>query len=299
MHHRTSEDRIRMIARSLKLSDNAGIIKSLSNKTLVGDYAAAKISTWLPTSPSIMRIRDQIIFANLDKILDQITDNMAAFFHSSRYITPLRAAADRYYRIQNVSIEELDPTGSNLAMFLHAKKESEIDEINKWLNSEIGFSIKIISSHGHASIFIKDDVSGNRANIADSGFGISQILPVLIQIWQLSSKKNRKLFSINAPTIIVIEQPELHLHPKMQSRVGDAFCKAVKLAKANSIDLKIVIETHSKDIIEAVGRCVEDGTITKDDASIYIVDKKIGVVKSGFDEGGFLVQWPYGFFDGE
>jgi hypothetical protein len=299
VHHKTSDDRVRMIARSLKLSDDLGIIKTLSNKSLVGDFAAARIANWSIASPALKRIRDQIIFSNLDKIIDQITENFAAFFFASRYITPLRAAADRYYRIKNISIEELDPTGSNLAMFLHAKKESEIEEINNWLRAEMGFAIKIIGSHGHASIFIIDNITENMANIADTGFGISQVLPVLIQIWQLSKNPGRRLFSINAPTTIVIEQPELHLHPKMQSRVGDVFCKAVKLARMNSIDLRIVIETHSKDIIEAIGRCVENETIAKNDAAIYLVDKEHGVELSEFDEGGFLTQWPYGFFDGE
>lgn len=299
VHHKTSDDRVRMIARTLRLSDDAGIMKALSNKSLVGEFAAARISNWSKDSPALLRIRDQIIFSNIDKIIDQITENFTAFFLASRYITPLRAAADRYYRIKNISIEELDPTGSNLAMFLHAKKETEIEEINKWLRSEMGFAVKIIGSHGHASIFIIDDVTENMANIADSGFGISQVLPVLIQIWQLSKHPGRRLFLINVPTMIVIEQPELHLHPKMQSRVGDIFCKAVKLARENGIDLRIVIETHSKDIIESIGRCVENKTISRNDAAVYLVDKEHGVELSEFDDGGFLTHWPYGFFDGE
>jgi hypothetical protein len=301
VHHRTSDEKIRIIARSIKFSDEEGIKKSLSNKALVGDFAAQKIATWPSGSSKLKTIKDQIVFCNIERILDQITDNFRAYFASLRYITPLRAAADRYYRIQNTSIEELHPNGSNLAMFLHAKKESEIDEINGWLKSNIGFSIRVISSHGHASIFIIDGEGGQKTNIADTGFGISQILPVLIQIWQLSKRRVRQMYAMKVPTTIIIEQPELHLHPRMQSRVGEIFCKAIQLARESEIDVRIIIETHSKDIIEAVGRCVENTTLTKDDVAIYIVDKSdsINTLKSSFDDGGFLTQWPYGFFDGE
>jgi AAA15 family ATPase/GTPase len=301
VHHRTSEFKIQQIARNLKFSDDETIKKSLSNKALVGDYAAAKISQWKITDKKFKSIKDQIIFVNLERITDEIADNFRAHFLASRYITPLRAAADRYYRIQNTSIEELDPNGSNLAMFLYAKKESEIDEINLWLKSEIGFSIEIVGSHGHASIFIIDGEEGSKTNIADTGFGISQILPVLIQVWQQSKRSNLGIGIKNTPTMIVIEQPELHLHPRMQSRVGEAFCRAIKLAKSKNIDLRIIIETHSREIIDAIGRSIERETIGKDDAGIYILSKgrDINVRRSHFDAGGFLEQWPYGFFDGQ
>ncbi len=301
LHHRTSDERILQIAKSLKFGDDEFIKKSLSNKTLVGEYAASRISQWNNNDNRLKTIKNQILFLNMAVLIDNISDNFRAQFISSRYITPLRAAADRYYRIQNTSIEELDPNGSNLAMFLYAKSDDEISEINKWLLEEIGFSIEIIGSHGHASIFIIDGEEKNRTNIADTGFGISQILPVLIQIWQQSKKSNHWFTRTKPPTTIAIEQPELHLHPKMQFRVGEAFCKAIKLSKNQGIDLRIIIETHSKEIIDAIGKSIEQKTITKEDAHIYIVNKDAepNVKKSNFDEGGYLQAWPYGFFDGE
>ena len=300
VHHRTSDERILQIAKNLRFGDDEFIKKSLSNKSLVGDYAASKISQWPIDDIRLKTIKNQIILLNMEILIDSISDNFRAQFISSRYITPLRAAADRYYRIQNTSIEELDPNGSNLAMFLYAKSDNEIAEINKWLLEEIGFSIEISGSHGHASIFVIDDKDKNKTNIADTGFGISQVLPVLIQIWQQSKKSHNFFRSTKSPTIIAIEQPELHLHPKMQSRIGEAFCKAIKLAKDKGIDLRIIIETHSKEIIDAIGRSIEQKIITKDDANIYIINKNMepNVMKSNFDEGGYLEAWPYGFFDG-
>lgn len=301
VHHRTSVEKIKRIAQSLYFSDDETIKKTLTNRNLVGDYAASKILQWSTNDKSFKDLKDLIIFHNLELITDEIADNFRAIFLSTRYITPLRAAADRYYRIQNTSIEDLDPNGSNLAMFLRAKSEEEIEDINAWLKDEIGFSIQIDGSHGHASIFIIDNDNQRRTNIADTGFGISQILPVLIQVWQ-QSKKNRSIHrQANVPVTIIIEQPELHLHPKMQSKVGETFCKAIKMARSRDIDLRIIIETHSKDIVEAIGRSIERSIIKKEDAAIYIVDtaKTSNVTQSYFDDGGYLMQWPYGFFDGE
>lgn len=301
VHHRIADAKIWNVARVLRFHDDEHLIKKIfSNKNLVGEVAAKKMGAWAVSNPDFKKIRDQIIFCNMDKIVDQISDYVQAYFLSSRYITPLRAAADRYYRIQNTSIEELDPNGSNLAMFLHAKRKNEIEEINTWLRNEIGFSIEIVSSHGHASIFIIDE-DGEKSNIADTGFGFSQVLPILIQIWHLSKNRARRYFNAKVPTTIIIEQPELHLHPRMQSRVGDAFCKALKLAKANGIDLRIIIETHSKEIIQSIGRCIEEEVIEAKGVAIYIVEKnsKLNIAKSSFDDGGYLQHWPYGFFDGE
>lgn len=299
VHHRTSHKKIERIARTIKIDSDEKIKKILSNKSLMGDFAASKIANWSTSSIDFRKIKEQIIFCSLDELVDQTSDYIADFFRASKYITPLRAAADRYYRIHNTSIEELDPNGSNLAMFLHAKNDEERSEINTWLQNEIGFTIEISSSQGHASIFIID-TTGTKSNIADTGFGFSQILPILIQIWHLSKHNRSKYRSNTTPITIVIEQPELHLHPKMQSRIGEAFCRAVNTATKNDIDLRIIIETHSKDIIDSIGRCIDNRIVTKDDVSIYIVEKGSDkcILESSYDDGGYLVNWPYGFFDG-
>jgi len=299
MHGRTSDLKISKVARSLRFTDDDQLRRTLTNKAIMGDVAVRKTMAWLNDHPSFEQIKNEIIFCDLEGVLDQVGDMIRAYLMNVRYVTPLRAAADRYYRIQNTSIDELDPNGSNLAMFLHAKRKEEIERLNEWLLEEVGFSLQIVPQHGHASIHICEK-SGERSNIADTGFGYSQILPILVQIWQLTARNHRHL-GYRTPITIVVEQPELHLHPKMQSRVGDALCKAIEIAGRNGVDIRIVIETHSRELIHAVGRCVEGKVLNKDDVAIYLVDKnKIpNVSESKFDDGGFLQDWPYGFFDGE
>lgn len=300
VHHRTSEEKIHRISQALRFADDDSIKRNLTNKAFVGDHAAAKILNWSTEDIAFKNIRDLIILSNLERIIDEVSEQLISHFLATKYITPLRAAADRYYRVQNTSIDELDPNGSNLAMFLRAKSELEIQEMNAWLVNEIGFSIDISGSHGHASIFVLDHVSRIRTNIADTGFGVSQILPVLVQIWQYSKVQAYRLRKSIVPITIIIEQPELHLHPKMQSRVGETFCKAIKMAENIGLQLRIIVETHSKDIIDSIGRCVENGIIKTESTAIYLInkEKKFNISRAYFDAGGFLLNWPYGFFDG-
>ena len=95
----------------------------------------------------------------------------------------------------------------------------------------------------------------------------------------------------------MIEQPELHLHPALQYRFGLAIAKVASLAESDN--LIIVIETHSKHLIDALGASVRDKVISESLINIALFEKESGrptsVTFSGFDEEGYLVNWPAGF----
>jgi len=102
--------------------------------------------------------------------------------------------------------------------------------------------------------------------------------------------------------VISIEQPELHLHPRLQAILADLFIQAVKLAKENGVDLRLVIETHSEQIINRLGRRVSEGVMSHDDVGVTLFDKAnfdvpTEVTVTGFDQEGFITNWPYGFFE--
>lgn len=298
VHKRTVDKTIESIANSLKFGNDQQIIKQLRNSNLMGLHFAQQAQKWTTNSHEFITIKNLIIANMVSEILEPIAEYTALFFSASKYITPLRAAADRYYRIQNISIDQLDSNGNNLAMFLNAMKNGEREELNEWLKNEMGFQIAIEGSRGHASVYIIDN-HNIKTNIADTGFGFSQIIPILVQIWHISKKKTNRL-RFFVPSAIVIEQPELHLHPKMQSKVGEAFCKAIKIAKERGINLRIIIETHSEQIVNAIGKCIDHEIISHNDTIVYLVEKKgsAKIRESVYDKGGYLENWPYGFFDG-
>ena len=162
----------------------------------------------------------------------------------------MRATAERYYRIQHLSVKEVDQNGTNLPSFLDSLSERQINEFKDWTRKNFNFYVTISKLKGHYSIKVSL-VDGIEINLSDMGFGYSQILPVLTQLWYSSTKYdiNRRIGLSNIQKIIVIEQPELHLHPEFQGRFTNMLAQVLKYSKKNNIDLRIIIETHSDHIL--------------------------------------------------
>jgi predicted ATPase len=128
----------------------------------------------------------------------------------------------------------------------------------------------------------------------DLGVGISQVLPVLVN-------------SIaNSDTTVLIEQPELHLHPRLQGDLADLFIDtAIKGEQQNTY----IIETHSEHIIRRIMRriredqhkSVDELRITKEDVAIlYVASGPNGSTVTHLrldDEGDLIDEWPNGFFE--
>ena len=93
---------------------------------------------------------------------------------------------------------------------------------------------------------LKDTITGIPANIVDVGFGISQILPIAVQLY--ATGKNQ---------ILLLEQPEIHLHSKAQADIADLLIDALKLQRKT-----IIVETHSENLLLRLRRRVVEGLIT-------------------------------------
>ena len=131
-------------------------------------------------------------------------------------------------------------------------------------------------------------------NIREMGLGVSQILPILVSLF---GEKER---------IIAVEQPELHLHPAIQSDLADEFIKSYKNNSNTSL-----IETHSEHLLLRLMKRMRqtlEGTLpeeslalTPDDVSILYVDAdedKTYIIELQIDEDGSLLDpWPGGFFE--
>ena len=114
---------------------------------------------------------------------------------------------------------------------------------------------------------------------------------------------------------VLIEQPELHLHPAMQAKIADALieCALQGTKQAEALHINnlmndslsnycVIVETHSSSIVNRIGRRIREGKLSPDDVSIILFEKKLGedytIVKQiGYNEEGRLMDWPYGFFE--
>lgn len=134
----------------------------------------------------------------------------------------------------------------------------------------------------HTALKVTDNITHVRSNLADVGFGASQAIPVI-----------RGCVSDNDSPLI-IEQPEIHLHPKAQAELARLICMTSKTRQ-------IIVETHSEHMINRARILVADGKIDPADVTIIYVDRiKNGstAIEIGIDESGdFTKEWPEGFFD--
>lgn len=205
--------------------------------------------------------------------------------------------------MRNIAVDEVDCRGKNLPIFLNSLKEGDFKKFCSWTERHLGFIIEKSISEGHISLKIRKSYEALPVNLSDSGFGYSQILPIITQLWYITSR-NRDL--LNSPITIAIEQPELHLHPSLQAKLIDAIVEIIKNSK-NSRKIIFIIETHSETIIRRFGRLIYNENslrknIEKEDIAIYLFNKALGedyteIKVSKFDEDGYLENWPIGFFD--
>lgn len=295
VNRRTRNSTILQIINSFLITDKKTFIKKIKETETSSKTWNKSINN--SSEEQISYIQNLFLGSNFPAILLLVSDYITNFYKETYYIAPVRANAERYYRIQNLSVNSVDFQGRNLPMLLANLSDRKKEEFSEWVENSFGFGIKLKVSEGHISVNV---IKENQiVNMTDCGFGYSQVLPIITQLWLLTNKRaddlNTKDFTL------VIEQPELHLHPKLQADLIDAFINCMEVAKKVSINLKIVIETHSETIVNRIGYLIYKKKLQKEDVNIYMFNKLntniTEVVHDSYDDDGFLENWPSGFFD--
>ena len=172
------------------------------------------------------------------------------------------------------------------------KKNTQINSrVNTWLKK---FGLKVTVKEFKDIIHnIKIHQNDLDLDITDVGFGISQVLPILVQG-----------FMSNNRSLTLIEQPEIHLHPKMQADLADLFIDIVKLAadKKGKIKKSLLIETHSEYLLKRLRRRISEGKLSSKDIAIYFIeprdkDNKDSALIKNIEiskDGSF--EWPKDFY---
>lgn len=229
------------------------------------------------------------------EIIKNINTSLHNEFDNTFYLKPLRANVNRYYRIQGINVNSVDSDGSNLPMILYNLGE-EKKKFDNWCKKTFGLIFTVKEQGGHVSLMVEDS-EHKSTNLADTGYGYSQVLPILVQLWLLKSKKESdSSFKIN----VVIEQPELHLHPAFQSKLMDVFVGIINEAKKNNI--RIIFETHSETMINRLGYLVSIKFIDQDKVNIILVEKKNKksiLTQTAYNFDGSIDKWPIGFMSAE
>lgn len=252
---------------------------------------------------------------NIDSKIVRAKSSILAFFNIAssqytgiNYIAPLRQFPQRNYIIQG-DVNSVGVAGENMPILL-AKLQQSGRTTNVQLPNQNEKEFKVQRQKGFFSTYERIqawidylglgnlNISGssgllslnlNSRNITDVGFGASQALPVITQGLYMP-----------CDTTLFLEQPEIHLHPKMQMKMAD-FLLAVAISERN-----LVVETHSDHIINRIVRRVMESIGTDNDLSglvkIYFISQNDDGCSKVYDEIKIdpvkgLIDCPREFFD--
>lgn len=307
LHGNTAEEKVRQLADRIPIGRREDIFQTLCSVSRPPSFRD-NLQAHGFNGYYFQRLCDVSFASHVEHILEQANLSLSRFSEEVIYLEPLRANAQRYYRQQALAVGEIDSKGENIAMYLDNLSWPELQNLNAWLDRYFGFKVKPSKQGGHVSLKIQQ-VGGGEANIADMGFGFSQMLPIAVQLWAASKREVRHTpwnKDTTRPTI-VIEQPELHLHPDYQAKLADVFVAALALQNANSnptiaaSKLSIIAETHSADLINRLGALVAERKLSSEDVQVIVFEQAdpespSTLRISKFDEDGVLTNWPVGFF---
>ena len=234
------------------------------------------------------------------------------FTNSVRYIGPLRIDPESSYPISSRSfLEDVGLKGENTAAVFESQKMHDIQYLPpSYFSNPANIPVPVTCSLQDAVVawLVYLDVAQNiESNDSDQlghelqvcmsnrnknhdltqvGVGVSQVLPIIVA--GLLAKPD---------TTLIIEQPELHLHPKVQSRLADFFLSLTQLGK------QCLIETHSEHIINRIRLRIAEGSKSspwQDATKVYFVEKKESCSsfrEVSINEYGAIPNWPEGFFE--
>ena len=236
-------------------------------------------------------------------ILDTYTDILQLFsplqtcfenlFRSIRYLGPLREYPRRRYAWQGEHSRGVGQHGEDMvtALFSGLIQRRSLDEqIPKWLQRlDLIDSYRlnpVSDTEKDYEFLVRKYKGGPEVRLTDVGFGVSQVLPVLVLCYYVPEG-----------SILILEQPEAHLHPKVQSELADLLIEVVKNRK-----LQIILESHSEHLLIRLMRRIAEEQISADDTAFYFCEMNEGtseIERLNVDDYGNITNWPQNFFGDE
>lgn len=203
---------------------------------------------------------------------------------------PFRRPPERWYIFTGTSPADVGYRGDHLPDLLFRRPEL-VRDANQWLEKlEIGYKLRVRPiGERYSDLFEVRLVDTRRHQevdvaLSDVGFGISQILPFIVQ--SLASQQR----------IISIEQPEVHIHPRLQADLGNLIAETIREPYSH----QFLIETHSEHLILRLQRLIRDKQLDAENVSVIFVSRGPNgsiAQRLYLDENGdFVDDWPGGFF---
>ena len=220
------------------------------------------------------------------------------------YLGPLRALPERRYFWTGAAPPDVGRDGEwSVAALLASRSRGRtfftgsgcerrtLEEQVAWwlrhLDLVHDFSVECLSEVAHLyEVIVRKSATAAAVPLPDAGFGVSRILPVLVLC-----------FYAPEGSTIVLEQPEIYLHPAVQPGLADVLIEAHKQR-----GLQILIESHSEDLLTRFQRRVADESLSDEKLGLWFCESDGGVSRISrlrMDAYGDIANWPKDFFGDE
>ncbi|MCX7066727.1 MAG: DUF3696 domain-containing protein [Methylococcales bacterium] len=289
-----------------KESTKEYVLQANSQNSINFQFIRQKGRAW--TMPSPIKTH---LFPDQAKTYHQNADFLS-FFESEYevmmdriyYLGPLREYPKREYQWSGASPFDVGSRGERtvdaiLSATIRGEKRNlgkrtknkTFQEIIAYWLKELGliqeFSIEeIVAGSNLYQAIVKRDKESPKAFLTDVGFGVSQVLPALVLLY----------YAPEGSTILM-EQPEIHLHPSVQSGLAD-----VILQVAKHRNIQVIVESHSEHLLRRFQRRIAEERYPSDELKLYFCDSQQGVSQLSdldIDIFGDIRNWPENFFGDE
>jgi predicted ATPase len=227
---------------------------------------------------------------------------------SLSYLGPLRRPPARLYTWSGGVPEDVGWEGEDTIQALLAgadrrfnwkaksPKKAFPEVVARWLQTmglihDFGVS-QIAPGREEYEVNVRVTPYSDEVKLTDVGFGVSQVLPVIVQCFYAAPNST-----------VMIEQPEIHLHPSVQAALADLFLDAIG-ARENGRDrnIQLIIESHSEHFLRRLQRRIAEERISEDKVALYFCtpgSEGSIVTELEVDRYGDILNWPRDFFGNE
>lgn len=234
-------------------------------------------------------------FTPWEAISRVLRNEFEMLLNRTSYLGPIRHAPQRFHIFSGASRPNVGSEGEH-TVELMARNQDLLPDLNRWLSAlKIPYQLHVsrLDAPGDGaalgdivSLVLTDSRSGVRVAPNDVGFGLSQLLPILVQSL------------LTQDSLICVEQPEIHLHPILQAELGDLLIEAAEPPLQN----QFLIETHSEHLMLRIQKRVRQGRLDPSSVAVLFVEPlangNASIIRLRLDEqGDFLDEWPAGFFE--
>jgi len=223
----------------------------------------------------------------MNLVFSDLAKDLKDKFSSVTYLGPLRSHPSRFYAPKVDQSESVGKQGEFVAKFIF-ESAGVGESINEWFSFfEVPYELTATNLGNDVTgpvinLQLKDKRTGVTVGPADVGFGIGQMLPIIVE------------GVVRDDSVICIEQPEIHLHPRLQAHLANFF---VSTCDKN----QWIVETHSEALMLRLQSMISRGQVDPEDiAVLYVEPTATGgeVIRIRLDkDGDFIDAWPEGFFE--